>query len=196
MKTRSTTEACRPWRDRLLSALDAERMGREDAATQAALAAHLEHCPGCASELAALRRTLARLADYQPPAPPEEYWPSLRASVLRGLVVQPGDAPRRSPLLPRLAWSGLAAAGLLLLALVFWGERRPEPTGGQSPRLAAAQPALQDLSAELAANAGQLEALIDEGQVLAMEEDPDLLLEQLSMAELAELAERLDGLRG
>ena len=84
----------------------------------------------------------------------------------------------------------------LLLGLAWWNARAPEPVGGPSPRLAAGQTALQDLSAELAANAGQLDALLDEGQVLAPEEDPDLLLDELTTAELVELAQRLDGLSG
>ena len=194
MKTRSTTEACRSWRDRLLSALDAERTGQEDAAARAALAAHLEHCPGCASEWAALRRTLARLAEHQPPAPPAEYWPQLRARVLRGLAAD--AAPRRAPLLPRLAWGSLAAAGLLLLALAWWNERQPDPAGGRSPRQVAGQVALEDLGAALAASKADLEFLLAEGATLVPEEDPELLLEELTAAELTELAARLDGSSG
>jgi len=194
MKTRSTTEACRPWRDRLLSALDAEPMGKEDAAARAALTVHLEHCPGCASELAALRRTLARLAEHQSPAPPAEYWSALRAKVLRGLAID--ETPRRSPLLPRLAWGGLAAAALLLLALAWWHERQPDAAGGPSPRLAAGQTALEDLGMRLAASRADLEILLAEGQTLVPEEDPELLIEELTAAELVELAARLDGLSG
>src|SRR3990172_4066395 len=110
MKTRSTTEACRPWRDRLLDVLEAERNGQGDAAAREALATHLERCPGCASELAALRRTLARLAEHQPSEPPPDYWPALRARVRNTLAAEP--SPRRLPLLPRLAWGGVAAAAL------------------------------------------------------------------------------------
>jgi hypothetical protein len=191
MKTHSTTEACHPWRDRLLSALDAEQAGRQDVAARAALAAHLEHCPGCASELAALRRTLARLAEHQPPAPPAEYWTALRADVIRGLAAE--EAPRRSPLLPRLAWGGLAVAALLLLVLTWGNEGQPEPAGSPSPRPAVGQVALEDLGAELATNEADLEILLAEGQALVPDEDPELLLEELTAAELTELAARLDG---
>jgi anti-sigma factor RsiW len=194
MKTRSTTEACRPWRDRLLDALDAEQAGRSEATAQAALAAHLETCPGCASELAALRRTLARLAEQRVAAPPAEYWPQLRANVLRGLAVD--AAPRRAPLLPRLAWGSLAAAGLLLLAFAWWSERQPDSAGGQSPRQLVGQLALEDLGAELTASGADLELLLAEGPALVPEEDPELLLEELTAAELAELAAQLDGLSG
>lgn len=194
MKTRSTTRACRSWRDRLLEAIDAEQAGKRDAAAQSALAAHVENCPGCASELAALRRTLARLAEHQPAAPPAEYWTALRANVIRGLAVD--AAPRRSPLLPRLAWGSLAAAALLLVALAWWSGRQPEPAGGPSPRLAERSAGLRGLGEQLATSEGDFEVLLAEGQSLVPDEDPEQLLEELTAAELVELAARLDGLSG
>jgi anti-sigma factor RsiW len=192
MKTRSTTRACRPWRDRLLDALDAEQAGRSEATAAAALTAHLETCPGCASELAALRRTLARLAEHQPAAPPAAYWTTLRANVIRGLAVE--TPPRRSPLRARLAWGSLAAAALLLVALAWWQGRQPEPAGNPRPRLAEQPVGLRALGEQLAASDADLEVLLAEGQSLVPEEDPEQLLEELTAAELVELAARLDGL--
>ncbi len=192
MKTRSTTKACRSWRNRLLDALDAEQAGKRNAAAQSALAAHVENCPGCASELAALRRTLARLAEHQPAAPPAAYWTALRANVIRGLAVE--APPRRSPLLPRLAWGSLAAAALLLVALAWWQGRQPEPAGNRQPRLAEQPVGLRAFGEQLAASGVDLEALLAEGQSLVPDEDPEQLLEELTAAELVELAARLDGL--
>ncbi|MBM4116589.1 hypothetical protein FJ251_02460 [bacterium] len=201
MKTRSTTRACRAWQDRLLDALDAERAGGRDAAAAGELAEHLTRCPGCASELAALRRTLARLAERPLGEPPADYWPALRARVLRGLAEETPATPERAPLPARLAWGGLAAAAILLLvALFWWSQRSPELPGAPRAPIAEGQgplPGLAALELELAAGAGELEILLDESPSLAAEdEDPDQLLEELTVTEMAALAERLASLRG
>lgn len=200
MNTRSTTSACRAWRDRLLDALDADARGERENA-DSALAEHLLRCPGCASELAALRRTLARLAEQPVNEPPADYWPALRVRVLRGLAVEEPATPRRAPLLPRLAWGGVAAAALLLAALFWWSQQQaPELPGAPRAPIAEGQgplPGLESLEQELAADTRGLERLLDEGPVLAVEEeDPDQLLEELTVTEMTALAERLASLRG
>lgn len=199
MKTRSTTSACRAWRHRLLDALDAETRGDRESA-DSALAEHLMRCPGCASELAALRRTLARLAEQPAAEPPAEYWSTLRARVLRGLVEELPATTQRAPWLPRLAWGGLAAAAILLAALFWWNQQAPELPGAPRAPIAEGQgplPGLESLGMELAVDTGGLATLLDEGGTLVVEEeDPDQLIEELTVTEMTELAERLASLRG
>lgn len=200
MNTRSTTSACRAWRDRLLDALDADARGERER-TDSALAEHLMRCPGCAGELAALRSTLARLAEQPANEPPASYWPDLRARVLRGLAEESPAAPQRASWLPRLAWSGLAAAAILLATLFWWSQQQaPELPGTPRAPLAEGQgplPGLESLELELTADAGGLATLLEESPALAVEEeDPDRLIEELTVTEMAELAERLASLRG
>lgn len=200
MKTRSMTSACRAWRHRLLDTLDAEARGEQER-TDGALAEHLMRCPGCASELAALRRTLARLAEQPVNEPPAEYWPDLRARVLRGLAEAEPATSHRAPLLPRLAWGGLAAAAILLATLFWWSQQRaPELPGAPRAPIAEGQgplPGLESLELELAADTGGLERLLDGGPTPAVEEeDPDQLIEELTVTEMTALAERLASLRG
>ncbi|MCB9513404.1 MAG: hypothetical protein R3C71_14380 [Candidatus Krumholzibacteriia bacterium] len=189
MKTRSTTPAsCPSWRQGLLDALE----GRLGPQLREALAEHLAHCEGCAAELESLRDTLGTLDAYRAPEPDEDYWHGLHARVRRALDEAP--APRRSLFAPRPAWGGVAALLLLVAALGWWMDRGPRPTDGATwlARMQAAS--RSELRADLLADAGTVNAVVDEEAAQAPDED--LMLEDLTAAELDELYARLEGLNG
>jgi hypothetical protein len=191
MKTRSTTPpSCPAWRQGLLDALEG-RLGPE---LREALAEHLGHCEGCAAELESLRRTLGTLDAYRAPEPDEDYWHGLHARVRCAVDEEPKS--RRAFFVPRPAWGGVAALLVLVAALGWWMDRGPGPVDGANwlNRMQAAS--RSELRADLLADAGTVDAVVAEEAALAPDEDPDLMLEDLTAAELDELYARLEGLNG
>jgi len=78
-----------------------------DAATPAELARHLEHCPACTAELAALRAAVTVLDTARPlPRPPSDVWARLAPAL------DAADAARAQ----RLAWWRLAPLPVRLAA--------------------------------------------------------------------------------
>ena len=74
----------------------------------AAARVHVGECAACRAELDRLHRRMAALKALPPPTPPRDRWPAVRAAFI---------AARRRTRVARVAWSGLAAAAVLVLAV-------------------------------------------------------------------------------
>ncbi len=115
--------------------------GTLDAATAAALAAHLRGCGDCAECAGALLAVRKLLRNVPPdPAPPELFARVLAAVEAEGrgdradAASEAADAPR--PFLSRFRTPIEAAAVLLLFASVYWYQRPQAPAGRQASDLA------------------------------------------------------------
>jgi anti-sigma factor RsiW len=105
--------------DRLVEYLDGEMAEGE----ARALHAHVESCAVCRGRIALLRRSYAALEALATPEVPEGFAARVKARTAR-----------RTPVMPRVIWSALSAAAMVLLALgVYWagGERGTGPGTGQ-----------------------------------------------------------------
>ena len=74
----------------------------------AAARAHVGECVACRAELDRLHRRMAALKALPQFTPPRDRWPAVRAAF---------TASRRRTRVARVAWSGLAAAAVLVLAV-------------------------------------------------------------------------------
>ena len=107
-----------------------ERQGLADGTLpdESRLAAHLAACDPCTADVTRLRALMTRI-HHRPPGPPpplDAMWPAIRARIEAGKVVPLGAPPtaparttaaRRSSLSRWPVLGGLAAAGLLVVAL-------------------------------------------------------------------------------
>jgi hypothetical protein len=114
------------------------------------IAAHLESCPSCASELQELRSTIALLQRL-----PEPAHPSGLADAVLARVARDARAPARvhwlARSLPSPRFAAALAAGLAGVFLLVQGEdrnRSPEPTASeQLGRVASTPPSVRDVRA-------------------------------------------------
>src|SRR5206468_1604285 len=101
--------------------------GDEEGAAAAGADSHLRECPGCRAALEALRRDLAAVPAFEPPARGEEYGVEVSARLFPRLVPA---APRRFR--ARQAWAPLALAASLVIAFLL-GRHSAPVTPGPSP---------------------------------------------------------------
>jgi len=122
--------------------LGAYRDGELGPAARARIALHLEGCPACAAELAALGRLRVALAADVPELPAETwdaFWPQVRAR----LAAEPGRRRGWSwdwlsgPVgWPRFAFASGLAAALAVAALVLTGPGQEGPKTPAVPTIA------------------------------------------------------------
>lgn len=188
MKTNWRNESCREWRDLMLDRL--EGVEPADGRDAGRLDAHLADCANCRREFETLKGTLGLLERRRAPAAAEPDWDEMHRRVRR--VVHADASARGRRLLPLL--SG-AAVLLLLVFAVFWGAGRLGRDDGHGRVLAQIEAAGRQ---GLAAGGEMPSQLLD--SVLAedypLDEDLDLLIEDLSSAELSLLSARLETLKG
>lgn len=97
-----------------------------------ASAPHLASCDVCRQELAALRQTLASVADVTVPEPSPLFWDHLAARVRESVAADAGLRPAWwSVWLPRLAAPLAAAVVVVALVMAPWDwSSAPPQTGG------------------------------------------------------------------
>ncbi len=131
----------------------------------AAARAHVGECAACRAELDRLHLRMAALKALPPLTPPRDRWPAVRAAVI---------ASHRRRRVARVAWSVLAAAAVLVLAVGVRGlsNSSEEPTSVQ-----------------------QLEALVQESQrledVLRSVSVDGRVVSGLTAAAIADLEDRI-----
>ncbi len=126
MKTRNE---CREWRE----LLGAHALGHLEGDERAGLEAHLEGCPGCREELAALAPVARMLPHADParfgpaPQPPPELGQRIAATI--AAEAERNERRQRRRLFGGLAFGGAAAAAVaaVLLLFVFGGGGSGEP---------------------------------------------------------------------
>ena len=109
--------------DRIRKRLPGYAVGGPGGRARAAIARHIETCPACHAELAALDRTGELIGAAGPLTPPSDIWASVSAEVL----ARPRQAARPRT---RRSWrvaAGLVALLLLALAVVLVRPFRPAP---------------------------------------------------------------------
>lgn len=136
------TEACRGWRESL-GALALGRLVEGD--ERAALAAHLEGCPGCRAELAELESVVRAMPLADPerfaesPLPPAALGERIAATVAREERASRRGRRRRFGL--ALGGAAAALAAVVLAVFVFTGSVGPDP--GQRVDFAALPPGIE-----------------------------------------------------
>jgi predicted anti-sigma-YlaC factor YlaD len=90
--------------------------------------AHLDECPRCRADVAALAETARDLGLSDVPEPSPLFWDHQAARIAEAVAAEPAQ-PRS--LLPRLAWGGAVAAALVAALVVFVPDRAP--SGAAAP---------------------------------------------------------------
>lgn len=109
---------CRDTRDALLEAVT----GTTPPDLRRAIAEHLERCPACRREAAALEETARALRAESEPHLTQAHWDGFMARLDRALAADRGTLPARLARWlrsPRHAWSTAAAAAALVVALAL-----------------------------------------------------------------------------
>jgi len=137
---------CKTCRDRMIEALYGELAPTD----KAGLEHHLEACPECRAEYAALGETLRLMDRRERPDPGPEFWDGYWDRLSRRLIWEETEEGRRpSPAtlisrlfsrLPRWAYQAAGAAALVLVGILI-GSRLIGPPGPATTRTAAARPA-------------------------------------------------------
>ena len=137
---------CKTCRDRMIEALYGELVP----ADKAGLEHHLETCPKCRAEYAALGETLRLMDRRERPDPGPEFWDGYWDRLSRRLLWDQTEEGRRPSLaalisrvlfrLPRWAYQVAGAAALVLIGILI-GSRLIGPPGPPTTRTAAARPA-------------------------------------------------------
>ncbi len=125
---------CETCRDRMLEALYGELV----AADKANFERHLEACPGCGEEYAALGETLRLMDKRERPDPGPEFWEGYWDRLSRRMLWEATDEGRRPSLvswigsvfsrLPRWSYQAAGAAALLFVGILI-GSRLIGPSG-------------------------------------------------------------------
>jgi predicted anti-sigma-YlaC factor YlaD len=114
----------------------AERIDALDATLSSDRQPHLDQCPQCRAEVAALGETARDLRSSDVPEPSPLFWDHQAARIAEAVAAEPTRPPSW---LPRLAWGGAVAAAVVAALIVFVPHRVPSgaATPGARPVLAA-----------------------------------------------------------
>ena len=83
---------------------------------------HLDECPQCRADVAALAETARELELSDVPEPSPLFWDHQAARIAEAVAAEP---PRPASWLPRLAWGGAVAAAVVAGLIVFVPHRVP-----------------------------------------------------------------------
>lgn len=97
--------------------------------------AHLEQCARCRADVSALTDTAGDIWHGDVPEPSPLFWDHQATRIAAAISAEPESRPSW---LPRLAWSGVAAAALIAAVVVFVPHR--SPSGADTARRTAAVP--------------------------------------------------------
>ena len=97
--------------------------------------AHLDQCPQCRGDVAALAETARDLRSSDVPEPSPLFWDHQAARIAEAVAAEP---PRPASWLPRLAWGGAVATAVVAGLIVFVPHRVPSgvPAPGAMPAVA------------------------------------------------------------
>jgi len=84
---------------------------------------HLTSCPRCRGEISALRASADDIEDVVVPEPSPLFWTHQASRIAAAIAVE--SVPARRAMLPRLAWAGALAAGVIAVAIMFAPDRVP-----------------------------------------------------------------------
>jgi negative regulator of sigma E activity len=84
--------------------------------------AHLDQCARCRADVSALADTAGDIGHGDVPEPSPLFWDHQSRRIAAAISTEPESRPSW---LPRLAWSGVAAAALIAALLVFVPHRSP-----------------------------------------------------------------------
>ena len=159
---------CKKCREHMLEAL----YGELAPADRARFDKHIEACPACAAERAALEETLGLMGRRERPDPGPEFWDGYWDRLSRRVVWEAtGEARRPSlaarlgglvPRLPRWSYRVAGAAGLILIGILIGG--RLAGPGGRAGKMTAAAPVVR-ASSPAVVQAGDF---IERSQVLLL----------------------------
>jgi anti-sigma factor RsiW len=97
--------------------------------------AHLEQCPLCRADVAALAETARDLRSSDVPEPSPLFWDHQAARIAEAVAAEP---TRPAPWLPRLLWGGAVAAAGVAGLIVFVPHRVPSDVPAPSAMTAVA----------------------------------------------------------
>ena len=99
--------------------------------------AHLDECPRCRADVAALAETARDLGLSDVPEPSPLFWDHQAARITEAVAAEPAQP---GSWLLRLGWGGAVAAAIIAVLVVFVPHRVPSKAGAPGPTSAVAPP--------------------------------------------------------
>jgi len=115
----------------------AEGIDAVDGALSADRRMHLDECPRCRADVAALAETARDLGSSDVPEPSPLFWDHQAARIAEAVAAEP---TRPGPWLPRLAWGSAVAAAVVAGFIVFAPHRVPSGAAAPDVKPAVAPP--------------------------------------------------------
>jgi hypothetical protein len=113
----------------------AEGIDALDGALSTDCRAHLDQCPQCRADVAALAETARDLRSSDVPEPSPLFWDHQAARIAEAVAAEPTQP---ASWLPRLAWGGAVAAAVVAGLIAFVPHRVPSDMAAPSAKPAAA----------------------------------------------------------